>query len=115
MQESKKDVFAENDTIRLELNAVLIENSELKKRVEILTSEMNSNISAMEFLEHEKARLDRERLQLVKALRLRDSEQARLGSSGAFQATSYLSRRTGQTTDTVAAALSFSDLKIADL
>jgi chromosome segregation ATPase len=75
--QGKKDLSGDAETIRSELNAVLIENSELKRRIDVITKELNSNLSKMEFLEHEKARLDRERLDLVKALRIKDSQHAR--------------------------------------
>ena len=75
--QGKKDLSGDAETIRSELNAVLIENTELKRRIDVITKDLTCNLSAMEFLEHEKARLDRERLELVKALRVRDSQHAR--------------------------------------
>lgn len=78
--QGKRDLSGDAETIRAELNAVLIENSELKRRIDVVTKELNSNLSTMEFLEHEKARLDRERLDLAKALRIKDSQHARTKS-----------------------------------
>ena len=68
---------ADLETIRYQLNSVLIENSELSKSLASSKRDLKSQASTIESLEHDNARIAREHLQLSKTLRMKEAALAR--------------------------------------